>query len=301
MSRQLAALVAIIAVAVGFVHLDPAGSPAAAQDTQIGRVRDSYQPLDGKIYVLIIGTDARSGNPERGSASGPDINADGIHIAAMNLRTMRGGILNFPRDSWVAVPGRGSARINDALDKGGPELLVQTVENLTGIRLDYWVMTGFEGFQRALEDLGGVEMDVPSSIVDPGGSGANLSAGRQNLKGYQALAYMRARKPFSDGDVTRTTNHGRLLVALLQKLRGEVSRNPASLLRWLSVAREHTRYTLSEEELFRLALVTSQMKPGRVKNVTVPSSLGTVGSAEVVFISPGARSLYQRLRTQARL
>lgn len=298
MKKTLAGLIAFIAAVTAFVHV--AGAPeAAAQRALIGRVDDFYQPADGRIYVLLIGSDARRGNPLRRSASGPDINADGIHLVGLNTETMRGGILNFPRDSWVPVPGMGSRRINDALNRGGPELLARTVQNLTGISIDYWVLTGFEGFQAAVGDLRGVTMNVPTPVVDPGGSGANLRAGRQRLRGFQALAYMRARKPFPGGDGTRTTNHGRFLLALQRKLRAEVSARPASLLRWLTVAQRHTRLNISEEELFRLAILTTQVKPNDVPNVTVPTSGGQVGAAQVLFISPGARSLYDQFRRTA--
>lgn len=300
MKRATLCLLAFIVLSTLVVGLPPSSRDVKAQGATIGRVRTGYKPpVDERLYFLVIGSDARSGNPEQGSSGGPDINADGIHIVALNTRTMRGGILNFPRDSWVPIPGHGMGRMNDALDTGGPQLLARTVEQTTGISLDYWIMTGFEGFQGAIQDLGGVEMDVPTAVNDPGGSGAALRPGRQRLAGYQALAYMRARKPFSDGDVTRTTNHGRLLLALQRKLRQEIASRPAALLRWLAVAERHTKFDIPPEELFTLALVVSEVRPNRVRNVTVPVSLGTVGAAEVVFISGGANRLYNQLRRRA--
>lgn len=299
MKRISIALVAFIAGVASFVHVGGSGD-ARAQGALVGRVHDNYQPTEGRLYVLLIGSDARSGNPDRKQGAGPDINADGIHLLALNTRAMKGGILNFPRDCWVPVPGLGSRRINDALNRGGPDLLAATVENLTGIRLDYWVLTGFEGFQGAVRDLGGVRMDVPGPVNDPGGSGAALRAGRQRLAGYQALAYMRARKPFPGGDATRTTNHGRFLLALQRKLRSEVSDDPISLLRWMTVARRHTRLNISEDELFRLAVLTSQVRPADVRNVTVPTTGARVGAAQVLRITSGANSLYRQLRRNAR-
>lgn len=301
MKRHVAALMTIVLAATVYVQLGSAPVTRAQDGMTIGRVHETYQPIDGKVFVLIIGSDARRGNPTQRSATGPDINADAIHIAGVNTRTMKGGILNIPRDSWVPVPGYGHRRINDALNRGGPQLLARTVENLTGIRLDYWVLTGFEGFQGALGDLGGVRMNVPNNIYDPGGSGANLRAGTQRLMGYQALAFMRTRKSFSSGDVARTTNHGELLLALHRKLRNELTDNPARLLRWMSVTRRRTAHSLSESELFRLAILVSQVKPADVGNVTVPVSLGTAGAAEVVFIQSGAGSIYSRFARRGSL
>jgi LCP family protein required for cell wall assembly len=291
-TRAIALLLVIAAVVAGVPMFG--GSPSTtAAPVQIGRIHDFFQPEDGKIFVLLIGHDARPGEVRA--------RADAIHIAGINTKTMKGGILNFPRDSWVNIPGRGFAKINEAYFSGGPELLAQTLENLTGIRIDYWVTTGFEGFQEMVRALGGVRMNLPYAISDIGGSGAQLRAGKQKLKGYEALAYVRTRKPFLGGDATRTTNQGRFLLAALKKLRNEVGRNPAALLKWMNVIRREGRLNMSREEMYRLAILTSQVPLRRVSNVTVPVSLGFVGPLSVVHISPAARSLYARFRQNGSL
>ena len=293
MKRRALALLALVATVVAVM---PLGAPrvSSAGEMLVGRVHAGYQPEDGKIFVLLIGSDARYGNTNVN-------NADAIHIVGINTETMKGGILNFPRDSWVSIPGYRMGRINEALLMGGPELLAATVENLTGITLDYWVMTGFQGFMGIIDDIGGVKMKIPSPIYDPRGSGANIGAGKQWLGPHSSLAYVRTRKIFSGGDVTRTTNQGRYLLAMLQKLRTQVASNPAALLKWTSSARRYTRLNVSPEEMFRLGILATQVRPKDVGNVTIPVSLGMVGAASVVFISPGASSLYSELRTTGSL
>ncbi|MDQ3939818.1 MAG: LCP family protein, partial [Actinomycetota bacterium] len=212
----LAALVAVIAVLIPF--LGPRERIAAAP-VQIGRVHKTFHPATGKIYVLVIGNDARSGNPDQSRA-------DAIHIVGINTERMRGGILNFPRDSWVNIPGRGSSKINEALYDGGPVLLAKTLENLTGIRIDYWVMAGFEGFEDMIRAVGGIHINVRERIYDIGWSGADLKPGKQVVGHSQALAFNRARHAFAGGDVTRTTNQARFLLWMLKELRGEVAANP---------------------------------------------------------------------------
>jgi LCP family protein required for cell wall assembly len=241
----------------------------------------------------VIGSDARQGNP--------NLRADAIHIAGINTRTMRGGILNFPRDSWVSIPGYGSARINDALYRGGPQLLARTLEIETGIRIDYWVMVGFEGFRKIIDRLGPIRMTIPRPIYDYGGSGASIRAGKQGLGPLDALAYVRTRKAFGGGDVTRTTDQARFLLAMLRTLRADVRGSPASLLRWMAVARRYSRLDISPQEMFRLGILTSQVLPRRVGNVTVPVSLGFVGAASVVFIQPAAHSIYRRFERKGSL
>jgi LCP family protein required for cell wall assembly len=261
----------------------------------MGRVHRDFQPLkDNKIYVLVIGNDARFGNPDR-------VRADALHIVGFNTKTRRGGILNFPRDSYVSIPGSGSGRINESLYRGGPELVARTMESVTGVQLDYWVMTGFEGFRKIVQRIGPIRYKITRDIFDPLGSGAYLKAGTKFLKGEQALAYVRTRKAFPHGDIDRTTNQGTFLLALLRKFQGEVRREPGALLRWMAITRENTRLDISAKEMFRLGILASQVKPKHFPNVTVPVSLGSVGAASVVFIQGGAQSIYARFREKASL
>jgi LCP family protein required for cell wall assembly len=284
----LLALVATVVPLVGRAHL------RARPRVLGGRVHASFHPREGRLFVLVIGNDARAGNPDASRA-------DAIHIVGLDTRTMRGGILNFPRDSWVSIPGHGSGRINEALYRGGPPLLARTVETITGIRLDYWVMTGFEGFRGLIRRIGGVRFKLHRDIFDPTGSGARLRAGAQHLDAKESLAFVRTRHSFPRGDVDRTTNQARFMLALLRKLRAEVKRDAATLFRWIAAGREHTRLDMTPEDTFRLAVLATQVRPSDVGNVTVPVSVGSVGGASVVFISPSASSIYRRFRTTGRL
>jgi polyisoprenyl-teichoic acid--peptidoglycan teichoic acid transferase len=266
----------------------------AAAPITAGRVHAGHQPKDGKIFVLILGSDAREGNPTNSRA-------DGVHLAGINTRTMKGGILNFPRDSWVNIPGSGSARINESLYRGGPELAVRTVESITGIQIDYWLLTAFEGFQFAVRDLRGVELKVKEGMSDPGGSGADIEPNTEHLTAVDSLAFVRTRKSLPGGDVDRTTNHGRFLLALLRKLRTDIANSPAKMFDWMAATRKWTRLDIPPHELFQLGVLTSQVKSQDVGNVTVPVQVGSAGAASVVFIQPGAQAIYDRFKKNASL
>lgn len=292
MRRRVLVLLVLVGLVATLAPLS--SSRVASAPLLVGRVHARYQPTDGKVFVAIIGSDAREGNPD-------NVNADAIHIAGINTKTMKAGILNFPRDSWVTIPGYGSGRINEALHAGGPELVAQTLESITGIRIDYWVMVGFEDFRNIVNGLGGVKMTIPQDVYDPLGSGANLEAGMQHLTAEQALSYVRTRKSFSDGDISRTTHQGDFLIALLRKLRRQVEYSPTSLFRWTAVTRRYARFDLSAAEMFRLGVLASQVDPEHVGNVTVPVSYGMVGAASVVFIGPEAKDIYERFKENASL
>ena len=285
MTRRTLVLLVLVGAVCALVPLTSA--PVASSPLLVGRVHARYQPTDGKVFVAVIGTDAREGNPD-------NVNADALHIAGINTKTMKGGVLNFPRDSYVSIPGYGSGRINEALHAGGPELVAKTLESITGIHIDYWVVVGFEDFRNIVDALGGVKMTIPQDVYDPVGSGANLKAGTQNLGAEEALSYVRTRKAFPNGDIDRTTHQADFLIAMLRKLRRQVEYSPTSLFRWTATARRYARFDLSASEMFRLGVLTSQVDPKDVGNVTVPVSYGMVGAASVVFIQPEAKEIYER-------
>ncbi|MEA2505576.1 MAG: polyisoprenyl-teichoic acid--peptidoglycan teichoic acid transferase [Actinomycetota bacterium] len=268
--------------------------PKSAAAISIGRVHAGFQPLTGKLFVLVIGNDARQGNPNGALA-------DAIHLVGIDTKTMKAGILNFPRDSWVNIPGHGFGKINSSLIDGGPELVARTLESVTGIRIDYWVMTGFGGFYGIVSRLGPIKVHVPINLNDPSGSGAHLSAGPHKLGPLQALSFVRDRHDFSTGDVARTANQAAFLLDLLRTLRTDVTRNPASLLKWMMIARRYTRLNISLRELFRLAILASDVSPKNIGVVTVPVTFGFEGPQSVVFISPGAHSIYARFKKKAHL
>lgn len=292
MKRALA-LVASIAVVCVVLPLF-GGTSGSAAPLLVGRVHAAYQPNDGKIFILVIGNDARSGNPDAARA-------DALHIVGINTHTMRGGILNFPRDSWVDIPGHGSAKINETLQDGGPELVATTLEQITGVHIDYWVMTGFQGFVGLLKRVGGIPIHVPIDLNDPSGSGARMSAGFHKLHGLAALSFVRDRHDFPQGDLDRTTNQAKFLIGMLTKLRSRAADNPAELFKWIAAGRQYTRFDLPADEMFRLGILATQLKPRDIKVVTVPASTGMVGSESVVYISASARSIYARFRKNASL
>jgi LCP family protein required for cell wall assembly len=292
MIKRSILLLLLISVVVGLV---PAwGEQGSASKVLFGRAHGDYQPRRGKLFVLVIGNDARSGNPDRSRA-------DAIHIVGVNTRTMKAGILNFPRDSWVNIPGSGSGRINEALYRGGPQLLVRTIESITHIKIDYWIMTGFQGFRGLIEDIGRVRMFIPQDVYDPTGSGARLNRGAQDLGPINMLAYVRTRHSFATGDFARSKHQADALIAMLRKLQGEVAHTPGTLLRWIGAVRNRTRLNVGPADLFSLGVLATQMPVKRVGNVTVPGSVGFAGAASVVFLSPSAGKIYARFRRQASL
>jgi LCP family protein required for cell wall assembly len=243
------------------------------------------------VWVLAIGSDARPGGDMRKS------NGDSIHLIGIDPGTGAGTVLGFPRDSWVQIPGRGTGKINSALAMGGPKLMAETVRKLTGLPVDYYVLTAFEGFQRIVDELGGVNVQVDRKMNDKM-SGARFDPGWHNMTGGQALAYSRDRYDVANGDFTRSLHQGNVMMSGLAKLRAEVG-DDDGLQRWIGVLLRHADLDSPPQQLLPLAALARKLDPSKVTNVVVPGRVGTAGSASVVYLTDEARKLFLDLRPDA--
>ncbi|HVW34322.1 MAG TPA: LCP family protein, partial [Acidimicrobiia bacterium] len=265
----------------------PDGSPYG---DAIAFQSDTPVPKD-LVWILAIGSDARPGQDMRRT------NGDSIHLIGVDPQTGAGTILGFPRDSWVAIPGHGTGKINSSLALGGPQLMAQTVRQLTGLPVDYYVVTGFEGFQKIVDEVGGVNVHVDSKMND-NFSGAHFQPGWYDMNGGQTLAYSRDRHDFSNGDFTRSLNQGNVFLSALAKLRAEVG-DDGGLQRWIGVLLRHADLDSPPQQLLPLAALARRVDPARITNVVVPGHAGTAGAASVVYLDPAAKQLFLDLRPDA--
>jgi polyisoprenyl-teichoic acid--peptidoglycan teichoic acid transferase len=252
----------------------------------------SYVPaLQGKrpLFILALGSDARPGERITGQRS------DSIHLIGVDLRRHRATILGFPRDSWVHIPGHGTTKINTAMTLGGPSLTVRTVESITGIRIDFWMLTSFGGLVRMVNGIGGLKVYVPRPMHDRF-SGANFRRGVHRFNGRKALAFARDRHDVPGGDFGRSRNQGRLLMAALSQLHRVFEDDPGKIFGWIAVGWRNIRTDLSVNTLLDLALTAASIPLKKVKNLVVPATNGQVGSASVVFISSSAKRIYADMR-----
>lgn len=285
--RRLALAAALLAAWVAGSTLGAVPEPRSAQAhllLQIEPVRAGYVPaLDGSepVFILLVGSDARPGEEIAGQR------ADSIHIVALNPAEAKATIVGIPRDAYVAIPGFGSNKINAAMVNGGPPLVAQTVEQLTGIEMDYWALTWFEGFTAMVDDVGGLAMDVPFDLFDRYAH-AQIEAGPQVLSGRNALAFARTRHALPSGDFGRSENQGRLMVAALAQFQKEFQRDPSRLLTWVGAGLRNAETSVPLDELLRLAFTGTRLNARRVVNVVLPGSSGMNGGIAVVNLNQTA-------------
>lgn len=234
--------------------------------------------------IAVVGSDARPGE-NRETAR-----ADSIHFLGIDKQG-NAGIVGVPRDSWVPIPGAGNSKINASLAFGGPDMMMDTFAELTGLEFDGYLVTGFEGFEGLIGALGGLAIDVPRNFNDRWAK-AYLDAGEQVLDAAQALALSRARKTIPGGDFQRQEHGGLVMMAAQAMVRAN---GPAGLPEILAAARPHVSTSFTPGQLLLLSAAITRIDPDNIVNVVAPGGTGMAGSASVVFLNNSVDALWEDL------
>ncbi|MEV0536434.1 LCP family protein [Kitasatospora sp. NPDC050463] len=263
----------------------------------------------GAENILLIGSDDRTGaNASYGEAGGQRSDTTILlHLAADRKRATA---VSIPRDVMVTVPAcekpdgtrskPGLAQFNSAFETGGPACSIRTVEQLSGIRVDHYVILDFSGFKAMVDAVGGVEVCVPQAIHDKDAK-LDLPAGRQTLHGEQALGYVRARETLGDGsDTQRMGRQQQFLSALIRKVESQgVLLNPARLWPVLDAATSSVRADGGLSSLGALYDLTQDLRGIPSANVvflTAPRRPYRFDSDRDEFVQPQTTQLFAALR-----
>lgn len=259
-------------IADPFDDLDPAARPAPAP-TEAGA---DATPLN----ILVLGSDSRisAGDPSAWEAGGQ--RTDALMVVHLPADRQSAVVMSIPRDSWVPVPGHGEAKINAAFSFGGPTLAIQTVEDLTGIRIDNFVVADFTSFVELTDTLGGVQITVPEDVYEH--DKLLFSAGKQTLSGEQALAYTRQRYGLPGGDFDRVKRQQNWIRAMVAKTKNDgLISNPVRLTNLLTVVSRSVSVddSLGINEMRAIAQSLDGLATNDITFLTAPNS-GTGRSAD---------------------
>jgi LCP family protein required for cell wall assembly len=178
-------------------------------DKNIGRIGNPFQALPERsrprpapndaTNILMLGSDSRISVAPADWVRGAQ-RTDAIMIAHIPADRSEVTVTSIPRDSWVNIPDHGPGKLNAAFSLGGPPLMIQTVEKVTGVRIDHIVIADFEGFKDITDELDGVRINVSKKAGD---EPAGFAAGPQTMDGETALRYVRQRHDVPGGDFDR--------------------------------------------------------------------------------------------------
>jgi LCP family protein required for cell wall assembly len=269
-----------------------------------GLAKPAPAPRDAR-NILLVGSDTRATTGERfqgeGAARTSGQRSDTVILAHLYGDSNQAQLVSFPRDSWVQIPaytdpatGKAvaahSAKLNSAIEEGGPALLIATIEKLTDIRVDNYIQIDFAGFQDMVETLGGVEVCLTHDAKESN-SGIDLKAGRQTVNGAQALAFVRQRYELPNGDLDRIKRQQAFIASITRKLiSAGTLLDPFKLNNFLNAATRSVAVDedLSTADLTALAFRLRNVSAGGVVFTTVPFTTISArrGGQDVVLLDP---------------
>lgn len=230
--------------------------------------------------VMVIGSDARVGTNQQTHR------ADSIHLLTANPSEGTGTILGFPRDSWVST-AYGRMKFTSLMAGRGPQVMVDHVIEAWGVPVEGYVVTGFEGFEDMMGQIGYLPIILPRSVPTQAWWDG-WSAGLQTLSPQRTLEYSRTRKGIPGGDLTRSANQGVVMLAVLQLLQmNDIVDTPEIVALLL----DHTWTSLSPTDLIQLGATIHTLDPSAITNIVVPGTLGQAGAASVVRLTPRVEEL----------
>ncbi len=242
-ARALATVVSVLLlVGAGFVHSSinrfnaQAGTLPGTSD--VAGNKDAKGVNGADMNILVIGDDSRDGYTqaqlaELSTQANPGNNTDTLMLIHVPANGSAASVVSFPRDSYVAIPGYGKNKINSAYADGyndapagstpvqqqaaGQALLISTISQLSGVKVDHVVTISLLGFYNLTNALGGIEVDLCQAAKDSF-SGIDLSAGQHLLMGKEALSFVRQRHGLPNGDLDRVKRQQYFFGAVIRKL-----------------------------------------------------------------------------------
>lgn len=249
------------------------------------------------ITFLLVGSDSRADGPTTGEDAVVDPGSersDVLMLLQVSADRQSAFAISIPRDSFVPVPAYGTTKINAAFAYGGPSLLVQTVEQLTDIRIDHFLSVDFNGFKAITDALGGVDVRVAEETH---AFGVTFTQGVNHLNGDSALAYVRQRYRLPGGDFDRVQRQQNYLRAVMSTVsRDNLLTDPARLDDFILAVTGSMSVDdeLSNLDLASLALSLRGLQPANVAFLTAPvAGTGMEGTQSVVYLDmPKAEQMW---------
>jgi len=237
-----------------------------------------------RVNVLLLGIDQRDDEPIDGTRS------DTVMIASYDRKSNAVVMLSLPRDLWVSIPGYYPQRLNVAHSVGGPNLVKQTVQANFGINVNYYARVNFRGFEKVIDELGGVIIDVERPIKDDeypsddyGVMRLFIPSGPQLMDGKMALMYARSRH--SENDFGRSRRQQRVLLAIRDRA---LAVNILTRLPVLArTAADAVSTDMGVTDMLALAGSGSKVERDQIKSVVVDVNCATP------FVGPLGEDLLQ--------
>ena len=289
---------------------DPTDALGTDRPTKEPRnVEDENEPLN----ILVMGSDTRQGQGVGFGSAGVITGARSDTTMLLHLPADRESALavSIPRDTIVDIPECKTEtgvypahreRFNAAFSIGGPACTIKTVESLTDVFIDHFIVVDFQGFEGIVEALGGVDVCLPEPIVEPK-SGLDLPAGISTVSGDQALAYVRLRAYGTGSDISRIDRQQAFMSSVVDKAKSSGTLlNPVKLVRFLDAATKSLTTDPGLGNLSELRKLAGQVRSIPSKDITFLTTPWIVNPEDpntVVWNEPKTDKLWEALQTDS--
>ncbi|MCR8641078.1 LCP family protein [Paenibacillus sp. N1-5-1-14] len=247
-------------------------SEVESEEETASKTTTSIQPSskepDRSFNILIIGTDARDTEISR---------SDVIMVAHVNPTSKEARLLSIPRDTRVNIDGVGYTKVNHAHilgegksgNHGGTESVMQVISNMLNITINYYVKTNFEGFERFIDTIGGLDVQLDEEVRFTYTDNIMVGPGLVHLNGEEALMFVRERKSLSEGDFGRQKNQALILRAIAKKLlqASSIKQMPSLITQ---VKKDVLDTNFTDGDLISLAWMMSDMNSDRMEYSSIP-------------------------------
>ncbi|MEO5994637.1 MAG: LCP family protein [Arthrobacter sp.] len=285
----------------------------------LGAGSDKTEPVvddaRDRMQILILGSDTRDGKnsqyggPEDSTGYG---NSDVMMLMDISADNKRVNVVSFPRDLLVDTPkctdqktkqefpARQNVMINSAMSEAGIGCAVDTVNKLTGLEIDHFMMADFDSVKELSNTVGGVDVCISDAVFDPD-SGLRLPKGTSKVQGEQALAFLRARHAFADGgDLGRIKGQQGFLSSLVRKIKDDGTlTNPAQMLQIADVVTKNLTIDEGMASVPTLLTVGNRLKNidvGKIAFVAVPTMPAASDPNRLDLAEPAASQLFAAMR-----
>lgn len=286
-------------------------SLGAGNGTTEAPVNDSTD----RMQILVLGSDTRDGkNSQYGGAdeSTGYGHSDVMMLLDISADNKRVNVISFPRDLLVSIPkctdqeskrefpAQKNVMINAAMSEAGIGCAVDTVNKLTGLEIDHFMMADFNSVKELSNTVGGVDVCISDAVYDPD-SGLRLPKGTSKVQGEQALAFLRTRHAFADGgDLGRIKGQQGFLSSLVRKIKDDGTlANPGKMLQIADVVTKNLTIDEGMASVPTLLTVANRLKNidvGKVAFVAVPTEPAVSDSNRLQLAEPAASQLFAAMR-----
>ena len=226
-------------------------------DEELLNVLAEREEKDDPFYMLLLGVDKGEGREEEWGEEYWNYRADTIILARIDPKETKVTLVSIPRDTFVDMHENGQTKINAAYTYGGAPYMVEVVQEFAGVPISHYAEVDFEGFEKIVDQVGGIDITLPVAVRDPEYTGLDLDEGDHHLNGHDALMLARSRHAYDEyggGDFFRAANQRMVISAVARKV---LSSDLVTMSSTISTLAEYVTTDMNATDIISLAV---QMK-----------------------------------------